>query len=986
MHKEFERLYNRLNEAQQKAVDAIDGPVMVIAGPGTGKTTILTLRIANILKQTDTDPSSILALTFTESGVASIRQKLTEIIGTDAYKVGIYTFHGFCNEVIRDNPESFPRIIGSTSAVEVDQVRILENIIQGGVYEHVKPYGDPYYYVRPALSAIHTLKRENVSIEEFKKRIDAEQQVYDDAPDKIYESGRYKGKQKGAYRDMEKSIAKNRELLHLYEHYESQLAELKLYDFEDMILEVVRAIESDEDLRLRLQERFQYILADEHQDANTAQNRLLELLSSFYESPNLFIVGDEKQAIFRFQGASLENFLYFKEQFPDAKLIQLKHNYRSGQVILDGSFALISANEEATPDELRVELEAAGRDEAEKVAIAELSTSEVEHAYVGMQIKDRIESGVPLSEIAVMYRDNKDAFAIAQELERIKIPYVIESNQNILADAHIQQLLLLFRTINDITNDAYLFQTLFLSCIDVPHLDVYRLADYCRSNRKRASEVLSDQSQRDNVAFENPEQIRDIFEMLSELSVMAKNRNVLDVFESTIHETGYLRQLLASPNAGERIYRLDQLFEEAGKAAARHNYFSLDQFLDHIDLIERYNLTIKAREGQIKKDAVRLMTAHKSKGLEFEEVFIIGVTDRKWGNRHSRTLFKLPVLGTEQSIDDERRLLYVALTRAKHRAHISYTRERADGGAQIPSQFLSEIDEAHIVHIETGSIDEQLSTELHSAKFERRENTGEIYEHDFLRELFIEQGLSVTALNNYLECPWKYFFRNLVRIPEAQNKFARYGSAIHEALRLGFEKKKVDGEVSVEYMLDVFTQDLAKRVLEVDEERELLKKGEIALRGYYNKYVDTWNDTFLIEHSIKGVMVGDVRIRGILDRVDVFEDGSVCVVDYKTSKSMTRNAIMGKTKTSNGNYYRQLIFYKLLFDLNEKGQRRMTHGQIDFVEPDFKQETFEITDEEVSELSATIERVGNEIRNLEFWDDICEDTECEYCAMRNMMR
>lgn len=985
MEAEFKRLYARLNTEQKQAVDTIDGPVMVIAGPGTGKTSILTLRIANILRQTDTDPSSILALTFTESGVLSMREKLTAIIGTDAYKVGIYTFHGFCNDVIRDNPEHFPRIIGSTSAVEVDQVRILERIIVNGEFEKMRPYGDPYFYVRPALSTIHTLKRENISVLEFEQRLTKERAEFDAADDKVYETGRYKGKMKGAYRDMEKSILKNAELLEVYRQYEEQLAELKLYDFEDMILEVVRAIEDDEDLRLRLQERFQYILADEHQDANTAQNRLLELLSSFYDSPNLFIVGDEKQAIFRFQGASLDNFLYFKDRFTDAQLVQLSHNYRSGQAILDASHTLISTSGGEVEESLRIQLTASGKDTTEKIKLYECDTVELEHAFVGKQVLERIEGGIEPRNIAIMYRNNKDAFPVARELERIGVPYVIESNQNILADVHIQQLLLLFRTIDDIRNDELLFQVLFMHFIDVPHLDVYKLAEYCRNERTRLADVLQDEALIASLELSEPEKARTVFGVLQSLAHMAKNKNVADVFEATIHETGYLAMILAHAQSGELVYRLDQLFEEANKAAERHNYFTLRQFLDHIDLIERYNLAIKAREGRVNTNAVRLMTAHKSKGLEFSEVFIIGVVDGVWGNTRNRNLFTIPVGGVEQTIDDERRLMYVAITRAEHVAHISYARERADGATQISSQFISEIDDAHIEKIDIKDELAQLAEELTVAKFDRREQGSTKQEKEFLSQLFVSQGLSVTALNNYLECPWKYFFRNLIRVPEAQTKYERYGSAIHEALRRSFEHAG-GGEPSVTYALDVFTNDLEKRVREPHEEAELLKKGEHALKGYFDAHVDNHaNRALFVEYVIKGVEVGGVVLRGILDRVDMNEAGDVTVVDYKTSKPMTRNAIMGKTKSSNGNYYRQLIFYKLLFDKEEQGNRAMKYGQIDFVEPDFKQERFEITDAEVEELAETIAEVGNAIRELSFWDSTCTDRECRYCGMRTMM-
>jgi DNA helicase-2/ATP-dependent DNA helicase PcrA len=255
----FTTLYNRLNKAQKQAVDAIDGPVMVIAGPGTGKTSILTLRIANILKRTDTLPENVLALTFTESGAYNMRKKLVDIIGTSAYKVTINTFHGFCNDIIKQYPERFPRIIGSTAITEVDQIAIMEAIITNTDLEVLKPYGDPFFYVRPSLGEIRKLKREAVSVEDFKNSIEKQEKDFEDEPDKIHAKGAHKGKMKGEFTKLKEQIQKNWELLQLYTAYEQALIESKFYDFEDMIVEVVKTLRADSDLLLILQETYQYL-------------------------------------------------------------------------------------------------------------------------------------------------------------------------------------------------------------------------------------------------------------------------------------------------------------------------------------------------------------------------------------------------------------------------------------------------------------------------------------------------------------------------------------------------------------------------------------------------------------------------------------------------------------------------------------------------------------------------------------------------------
>src|SRR5680860_565085 len=375
---EFKQEYKRLNTAQKEAVDTIEGPVMVAAGPGTGKTQILSLRIANILQKTDTKPENILAITFTESGVFNMRKRLRSIIGNSAYQVEINTFHGFCNDIIISHPEDFPLIIGSVNITEIDQVRVLEEVFTELKLEKLTTFSDPFYYLKSARSAIGQLKQEGLSPDKFKIEMTKLEKEFEQIED-IYSTKKgYEGKLKTKYQAELKRIEKNKELVLVYRAYKQKLREYKYYDFTDMIMQTLEALRRDKDLLLSLQETYQYILVDEHQDTNNAQNGVLELLASFYDQPNLFVVGDEKQAIFRFQGASLENFLYFKHKYPLAKFIMLEDNYRSSQSILDSAHSLLASNKK---------LQARAGNSEEKIKFFELSKQEVEEYFVAENIK-----------------------------------------------------------------------------------------------------------------------------------------------------------------------------------------------------------------------------------------------------------------------------------------------------------------------------------------------------------------------------------------------------------------------------------------------------------------------------------------------------------------------------------------------------------------------------------------------------------------------
>ena len=317
----FEQAYERLNEEQRRAVDAIKGPVMVIAGPGTGKTEVLTVRIANILRTAKVAPERVLALTFTEAGAATMRRRLADLVGRDAYRAEISTFHAFANGVIRDYPDSFPNIANKQLVAEIDQVRVMEGVVDNLSSDVLRPFGDRYHYLRSILRAIAELKRQGVTPAEFREIAAREDGHFRAIPDLVNDSGKYEGKMKTKYLSLSRRIARNGELAVVYAAYEKKLHDAKQYDYDDMIMAVAMALADDEDMRRTLQDTYDYFLVDEHQDTNNAQNRIIELVAGASAEPNLFAVGDEKQAIYRFQGASIENFHYFETRYPGAKRI-----------------------------------------------------------------------------------------------------------------------------------------------------------------------------------------------------------------------------------------------------------------------------------------------------------------------------------------------------------------------------------------------------------------------------------------------------------------------------------------------------------------------------------------------------------------------------------------------------------------------------------------------------------------------------------------
>lgn len=974
----FKQAYKSLNKEQREAVETIEGPLMVVAGPGTGKTEVLTLRIANILLKTDCRPENILALTFTDAAAFNMRRRLSSLIGSSAYRVVIQTFHSFCNGVIQDYPESFANIIGSSNITEVETVSILENIIKTLPLKVLRPWGDPNYYLKEIANKISELKREGLTPIEFGLVVEKEQKTFDKESNHYHKDGIHEGKMKGESTKYAKRIAKNKELQLMYDKYQQLLRKKHLYDWDDMIIEVLEALRKNKEIKLFLQEEYQYVLVDEHQDTNNAQNKILELLMDYHKDPNIFVVGDEKQAIFRFQGASVENFLYFKRLYPKAKLIELSINYRSDQALLDAAHSIIPSKKP---------LKSAGNENISKVNIltARFTRTALEAQFVAEKIKDLTSnSKIQLQEIAVIYRSNRDAFPIAEALEKNKIKYSIESDEDLFSDKYVQKFIKLLYAIENFGDDQFLVRALHINELEIDPLELYKMV---RETGERKISLFDLMKERRIPAFEH----------FKKWVSSSKNDHLSQFLEKIIRESGILESMVRSRDASAFL-GIERLFEEAKRISLNTRGATLTDFIKYLDILKEHKLYIK-RPKSISTDNVHLLTAHRSKGQEFGHVFIVNSSENSFGPKRDRDV--LPLLpsvyremdfrndGSEsESEEDERRIFYVALTRAKKNVFITYHSLNEDGKELLPSPFINEIRLDRIRKTDTQEFEEKLKKHKEILFAERKATNIKKLDQSFVSELFRRYPLSVTALNNYLDCPWKYFYRNLLRIPEAMQKHQIYGSAMHGAINdlWGVLKER---QVKENFLIDSFKRHLGLiGVLSSKEKDEILERGVKSLRGWFRWVEPKITNPIITEFAIKGVaLYEDILIGGKLDKVEFINTKTAIVTDYKTGKQKSRNFIEGNTKDSNGDMKRQLVFYKILLELHDSID--MKKGVIEFLEPSetgrYSREEFEINNKEVEELKQLILKSVKEITTLSFWNKKCEDKECEYCSLRNLL-
>jgi DNA helicase-2/ATP-dependent DNA helicase PcrA len=1009
---EFTRLYKQLNPAQKKAVDTVEGTVMVIAGPGTGKTQILTLRIANILLKTQVNPENILALTFTENAAYEMRKRLLSVIGQDAYRVEITTFHSFCNNFIKKHQEEFAHIIAASSINEIEQLQIIEECMNSLSLVMLRPLGDLSYYLKPVMHAINDLKKENITPILFRNALKEFERELENASDLYHEKGAHKGKMKSMYQKQFKDLEKNKELLLIFTEYQKKLFEKKKYDYNDMLLEVIQKFETHPYLLQFLQEKFQYFLVDEHQDTNATQNKIIEKLCSYFENPNLFVVGDEKQAIFRFQGATIENFLYFKKTYPQAVLISLSENYRSTKTILDSASQLILNNSASSVVlQKQVKLIKRAKHVEEKISVISLSTSDLEFYWVTEKIKYLLKNKD--TSIAILARNNRDLVFFPSLFEQENISYSVDSDSNILDDVEIQKIILLFRLIIN-PNNENVARALLLDCFNINPLDAFQIIRSRFDDKGTFWDLLTDKKRLAKLKLANGKEIS----LFVDLFVNRKNgfikKAVNDRFDrlfvDVLNNSGLMKSVLSKPHAQEILTRFTRLYDLVKEEIGKNPLFSVSDFISYIDLLEKHDINLSQNSSIFTSGTVRLMTVHRAKGLEFDYVFLINSYNGHWGNQRAHSnLFHIPweklSVVVKQSIaedenSDERRLFYVALTRAKKKVYLSFSRTSSDGREQIPSQFITEISKNLILEENVSVFENKLLShrEKMLAVFEEKKKSNKpLFAKEYISEIFRKQGLSVSALNNYLECPWKFFFINLIRVPEKIEDPGLFGNAIHGALNqyISALKKGLVSKRSIsankKFLIEKFNEELEMQSITPKEIERYKKRGIDALTGFYIERMQEWNKDYESELEIRGIRINDnLILAGKIDMIVPLGKGDTFdVYDFKTGKAKSRSEIEGTTKTSDGNYKRQLVFYKILLDKFKNGFYKMQNGVIEFVEPTekgiFKREIFTVTKEEVDLLLKQVIAVGGEIVNLSFWEKICGEKHCEYCRLRKFI-
>jgi DNA helicase-2/ATP-dependent DNA helicase PcrA len=655
--KAFEAVYEGLNEQQKIAVNTIEGPVMVIAGPGTGKTQILGARIGKILLETDTAPENILCLTYTDAGAIAMRKRLVSFIGTSAYKVNISTFHSFCNDIIQDNLSLFDKT-SLDPISELEKIELLKKLIDGFDKNNpLKRYrGDIYFEMSNLTKLFSAMKKEGWSPSYLIEKVEAYIQEIPFRDEFIYKK-KYKQFEAGSLKqglvdtELEK-MAKLKAAIQSFEVYQKLMKERNRYDFEDMINWVINAFKENKNLLAQYQERFLYILVDEFQDTSGTQNELVQLLVNYWEQPNLFVVGDDDQSIFRFQGANVENMLHFQNQYAqDILTIVLENNYRSTQPILDASTIVINNNQERLVNKiegLEKKLIASHPEHQQNGISPKVVAYQMPEEEITEQIVQLTHNGIAPNQIAVLYKEHKYGEEIAHFLQQKNIPVFTRRTANLLDQILVKQIITILDYIVCELDQPYeganlLFEILHFKWWNISPITIAKITFEANQLKYGSPEnsfrkVLVDKTQQvQGSLFQEggvPELAKAV-QVLESLISEVPNVTLLNLVEQVLQKTGIIQSVLQSSDKGFELEVITKFFDFIKEETHRRPSLSVKDLVTMLDLMQKEGIRLPLPISTGGVSGVNLLTTHGSKGLEFEHVFVAGTNAHFWEKKRA---------------------------------------------------------------------------------------------------------------------------------------------------------------------------------------------------------------------------------------------------------------------------------------------------------------------------------------------------------------
>ncbi|MDB5254786.1 MAG: UvrD/REP helicase, helicase / ATP-dependent helicase PcrA [Candidatus Nomurabacteria bacterium] len=972
----FIAAYGTLNTEQKKAVDTIDGPVMVIAGPGTGKTQVLALRIANIRQKTDTAADGILCLTFTNAGVKAMRERLLRYMGPEATKVKVNTFHSFALSLIEEfytalDFDTVPQLLDTAGTVV-----LYDELLHLRQWQYLRPRSNSTMFVKDIQSTFSALKRDGISPESFKQSIEEDIVSIKNDPANISSRGESKGQLKKEIEKKLESLGRTLELADFYASYEDLKKERNVIDYNDVLDLLVTLVHESEDARASIREKYLYVLVDEHQDSSGIQNKFLERVWANQETKNVFVVGDDRQLIYGFGGASLSHFERFMKTFGNVSLITLVHNYRSTQTILDAAEQLL----QSTLAEGKL---LSNRTEQHALRLMECDYARDEIIAAGLDIKKKIAEGIDVDGCAILVPKNRQVKGAIQVLRDMGLPVAAAASLRLFEVADTQAFLTILRSIVDPFNMVSLSQTILDPLSGIAPLSGHAFLAQA-DTRKLSVQTLLASDDESIVAWGT---------QLNEWLTLSQTSDAYSMVQ-IIAEKCLLNTSDDDEELRRRVEIIRTLLHVALAQAERGTRIDIKSYIEFIDRLQEYDEDIALAVFGADK-GIKALTLHGSKGLEFDAVWIAHM-DEKSFNSKKRQAFTLPS-SLEKVIDAEdemvkKRELYVAITRAKRFCTISYSRHGYTGADQQLAQIIAALPE-NIFERETLSETEAAILHADQKLFVAAEQLAVAYDvRELVKDNYKDHNVSVTLLNNFFECPWKWYFRNILQLPEQLNNSLHVGNIVHKNIDFVLKSVTIPTAEQIEKKVIACANIEAR----YDERltAQLVSESLPVVLNWMKVYRPQITIPFSTERPLtyRDTAYPGLTMFGKIDLIEDMNGMDARVSDWKTGGVKTTTEIEKRDEEGRmSGLLRQLAMYSFLLDGVTNGSTSVVESRLVFLEAAKGDKNAiysrRISGDELAALRQDIADYMTLIESGEWVQRPChtklygEGDSCPYCAM-----
>lgn len=1017
MENEKEKKDIKPNVKQQECIDNIHGKFLVLAGPGTGKTFTVIQRIKNMITQ-GIDPEKILCLTFTDAAANEMKKRLEKELQNQSTNVNIYTYHGFCFEIIENNPEEFElpdnfRIISEAASRSFLKECIDE--IQPKALRTEK--NDPYFYITQIKRNINSIKQNRITKEEFFYNIENNQDWQPSAnllkakiAEKLAANNTKIKTDKNNLETIEKNIEKMKEVWEFYELYQEKMAKKHYLDFNDMISFILDKFANSPAFLEKIANQYEYILVDEYQDTNTSQNSIVFNLTHALKTENVFVVGDDDQIIYSFQGAKLDTIEKFLTEFPETKVICLTENMRSTQNILDASREVTKLDDNRLEENLNfakynitkslTSKNEKLKDKNIKVRLNSYLDTLQEYNDIISEIDELVNStscptddkgNKKLSEIAILTRSNAELETFSEMLKIKGIPYELKEGKSIFT---IKSSLLMYYYMQlliapDLHSDK-IFKFMLSEPFSINSLDFETIYQN-KSRHKSIIETLKEGLT--SWKLHEPEKIKNFVETYDYLKKYKTNESLNNTILEIGSKTGIFQHFVNSEiNRSENIAGIKKLLDEANGLADMNKTVTLEEFVDYLEIALNDDIEIKTDKAPVTQNAIQLSTYYSAKGREFEYVYMPTLLKNKWESDNKSLKPEIPLDPSEYKDEDELKaikkadrikVMYVGMTRAKHTLRLSYV-QTDNGKAKKMSELLVPIQPLVEKHVSEeysqGSFTEELAKIIIKRDYDYKTEF-----HSIINNYLKDKEFSATDLNVYLACPRQYLYDKILNLSSKDGNpdALSYGTSVHKACEEAIRFAKDKGFYPErEEFIKYFKQELNKNAMSSYQQRQIHEeRGEKALNEYYPQLQNTpINSLETVEEKVK-FKIDDITFKGFIDRIDKNEDGTYTIYDYKTGSAKT--ATMISPDGEHSDYYHQIGLYKYLYE-QTTGRKVRETGFI-FPEDYEKNLTVEFTEDEIKAIIQTYLDAVKSIKNYDFApieNRKKEKDTCKYCAYK----